>query len=100
MNDTNVGIIELALETEKQRLCFIKTNLPMEELMACENEEIIKALEKQIPKKPLEIKERYNFRGDVICKGGYCPMCKNELSNAYFYCNKCGQAIDWGNKDE
>lgn len=56
---------------------------------------IQEALEKQIPKKALEIKDRHDFAGKVIFKDGYCPVCKNEMSSAYFFCNRCGQAIDW-----
>lgn len=51
----------------------------------------IKALEKQIPKKPI---------GDGICR--YCPVCSGDvgyidaMAEAKLkYCNKCGQAIDW-----
>jgi hypothetical protein len=55
----------------------------------------INALEKQKPKKAVEIKDKHDFKGNVIFKDGYCPICKNEMSNVYFYCSKCGQAIDW-----
>ena len=53
----------------------------------------IKALEKEIPEKPLHMHKNY-----------YCPICKedgwmlwddaipNDMDN---YCGKCGQAIDW-----
>ena len=59
---------------------------------------IIKALEKQIPKKPLHIHKNY-----------YCPICKedgwilwddaipNDMDN---YCGKCGQAIDWSEQSD
>lgn len=55
----------------------------------------IQALEKQIPMKPLEIKERHNFSGDVIYKDGYCPDCKNEITSSYRFCTLCGQKLDW-----
>ena len=65
----------------------------------CENEEcveavVIKALEKQIPKKPLHMHKNY-----------YCPICKEDgwmlwddaiPNDMDKYCGKCGQAIDWG----
>ena len=58
----------------------------------CENTEcveaaVIKALEKQIPKKPY----------DSVC----CPLCKIEVEllpidiEQVTYCLHCGQAIDW-----
>ena len=53
----------------------------------------IKALEKQIPKKPLHMHKNY-----------YCPICKEDgwmlwddavPNDMDKYCGKCGQAIDW-----
>lgn len=55
----------------------------------------IEIIERQIPKKPLEIREKHDFNGNVILKDGYCPICKNELSNSYVYCNHCGNRMDW-----
>lgn len=82
MNNINIGIIELALESEKQKLSFIKANLPMEEIMVCETKQIIYALERQIPKKPE--------------KGFLCPICHTERTKwKANYCPSCGQALDW-----
>ena len=53
------------------------------------------ACQQQAPKKAIEIRDRHNFKGEVIYKDGYCPICKNEMSSAYHYCNKCGRKIDW-----
>ena len=51
-----------------------------------------KALEKQIPKKPLNPCGRY--RG--LAKGGNCPICGSHTnSSTSNYCRKCGQALDW-----
>lgn len=47
----------------------------------------IKAIEKQIPKKP--VIEEY-FYGEIRD----CPSCGIELKPCN-YCPKCGQAIDW-----
>ena len=53
----------------------------------------IKALEKQIPKKPLHMHKNY-----------YCPICKEDgwmlwddaiPNDMDKYCGKCGQAIGW-----
>lgn len=59
----------------------------------------IKALEKQIPKKPTPIDyEKYT---DVIdnakfLKGAYwCPNCKHVVRSGTF-CEDCGQKLDWG----
>ena len=57
----------------------------------------IKALEKQIPKKPLHMHKNY-----------YCPICKEDgwmlwddavPNDMDEYCGKCGQAIDWSNNE-
>ena len=73
-------------------------------------DEVAKALEKQIPKKPIEeekqYSEDYGFNSDIIC-----PVCNNYIG--YYtevmskpeymqYCNECGQRIDddWSDDDE
>lgn len=50
----------------------------------------IKALEKQIPKKPTN---KHKIL-DVI---GFCPSCKIRVyySDQTHYCPKCGQKLDW-----
>jgi hypothetical protein len=55
------------------------------------NEVAIKALEKQIPKKPIL---------DTIFPSGVkwylCPACKhNNIEKNDNYCHNCGQALDW-----
>ena len=73
-------------------------------------DEVAKALEKQIPKKPIEeekqYSEDYGFNSDILC-----PVCNNYIG--YYteamckpkymrYCNECGQRIDddWSGDDE
>ena len=56
----------------------------------------IKALEKQIAKKPyvLPINREEDFT--------YCPICERNgtlVTPSYRYCTKCGQKLDWGNED-
>lgn len=61
----------------------------------------IKALEKQIPKKP--IAKHYEEAGEHPYVKYACPDCKtgisavkeNEKSYQNRFCHKCGQAIDW-----
>lgn len=60
----------------------------------------IKALDKQVRKNPDKIRERRNFRGDVIYKDGQCPVCFNDITSTHLYCNVCGQAIEWDNLKE
>ena len=62
------------------------------------NEMAIKALEKQIPKKPVEMKPT-----DKLLNGYFaCPMCggwvgMDEYSNEY--CGCCGQKINWSDEE-
>ena len=61
-----------------------------------------KALEKQTPKKPLDVHT-------PVVTWGLCPVCKGELNklggrpNRLFlgtaYCPDCGQALDWSDKN-
>jgi hypothetical protein len=55
---------------------------------------IVNAIEKQIPKKPIE-KDWVAF--DVLQeRDWFCPDCdENMLSYGQPYCSVCGQAIDW-----
>ena len=55
-------------------------------------EKAIEALEKQIPKKPLNLCGRYFEKA----KGGNCPCCGAQTnSSTYTYCRKCGQKLLW-----
>ena len=48
----------------------------------------VKALEKQIPKKPLEETKFYG--------NGKCPSCGAVfMDKSTNYCGNCGQALDW-----
>lgn len=53
-------------------------------LMACE------ALDKQIPKTPLDIRAYPNE-----AKFADCPVCGQVVDEWSPYCDQCGQAIDW-----
>lgn len=56
----------------------------------------IKAVEKQIPKKPI------NKEGDSDGSCGYCPNCNHVVDDYFDYkvCQECGQAIDWSDRNE
>lgn len=56
----------------------------------------VKALEKQTPMKPNNIKSIFDFSGRYYTTKGNCPVCNRErLCKSDFYCNKCGQKLDW-----
>ena len=46
-----------------------------------------KALERQVPEKPLEIKGMKHR--------GVCPKCKSIHDPRSLYCGDCGQKLDW-----
>lgn len=57
-----------------------------------------KAVEKQIPRKPIVSKEE-GPRGLIFSEFS-CPVCNNTFEedfilNEYGHCDYCGQAIDW-----
>lgn len=58
-------------------------------------QEAIKALEKQIPKKPNNIKSILDFSGNYYSSRGDCPCCGEGLNRFFIYCDKCGQKLDW-----
>jgi len=53
-------------------------------------EELQKAKEKQMPKKPTN-----EFHKKYTRHMGDCPNCKCGISSRKIYCSNCGQAIDW-----
>lgn len=60
----------------------------------------VKALQVQIPMKPDNIKSIFDFSGRYYTTKGNCPVCNSEgLNKLDFYCNKCGQKLDWGEKN-
>lgn len=56
----------------------------------------IKALRKQIPMKPNNIKDILDFSSKYYTTRGDCPVCGREgVFKSDLYCNKCGQKLDW-----
>lgn len=61
-------------------------NIPLENV-----EVVVKALEKQIPKKPKDIRY-FGMAGHHI---GLCPVCNDGANSEFQYCGDCGQRLDW-----
>lgn len=60
-----------------------------------------KSSDKQIPMKPNNIKSILDFSGRYYTTKGNCPVCNREgLYKSDFYCNKCGQKLDWGEEND
>lgn len=78
-----------AIETIKIAIAEVEWNYPIN--YAAAFEKAIEALEKQIPKKPLNKTMEYN--GDY----GECPCCGRCVSDFddIRRCPDCGQALDW-----
>ena len=77
-----------AIETIKIAIAEVEWNYPINYAAAFEI--AIEALEKQIPKKPLNKTMEYN--GDY----GECPCCGRTVSDyEEIKTCKCGQALDW-----
>lgn len=63
----------------------------------------IKALEKQIPKKPIMKQYFKDMEEEYLC----CPTCGEILTDRipadnktfYFHCMNCGQKLDWSDEE-
>lgn len=94
---------EEAIEILRERIDFTKevwSNVP-EVIEYREALELaVKALQIQIPMKPDNIESILDFSGKYYTSKGNCPVCNSEgLYKSDFYCNKCGQKLDWGEKN-
>ena len=54
---------------------------------------IIDALEKQVEKKPF-------IPFDSMFGSYVCPVCQLVVCKLACYCEECGQALDWSDKDD
>ena len=53
-------------------------------------------LEKNIPKKPNNLKTILDFSGRYHTEKGDCPACGEEgIYRTQSYCHRCGQSLDW-----
>lgn len=61
----------------------------------------IKAIGKQIPKKPKRMSEPIKKYFNTGVDGFYCPVCDSDLidmdNDCFEYCLCCGQKINWSN---
>ena len=94
---------EEAIENLRERIDLAKkvwTNVPgiVEYRKALEL--AVKALEKQIPMTPNNMRTILDFSGRYYTTKGNCPVYNREgLYKSDFYCNKCGQRLDWGEEN-
>lgn len=57
----------------------------------------ISALEKQVPKKVLNLMLNADGKTTKVFKG-ICPCCQCIVTNEY--CSRCGQTLDWSDENE
>ena len=65
-------------------------------------ENVIKALEKQVPRSPIFEGDGYSD-GEMVYDRWYCPRCNMDYDAEYEkhdYCPICGQSIDWSSNNE
>lgn len=77
---------EEAIKTIQVAIAEVEWEYPMNYSVAFET--AIEALEKQIPKKPVEV------RNEIVC-----PTCKTLVGSSP-YCRYCGQALDRSGTDD
>ena len=79
----------------------IKSNYPTSGYyMLCEALDIaIEALEKQLSKKPIEIKETYTSKIGEF-RVAKCPNCGKEVSDRFDVCLDFRQNLDWSEENE
>ena len=62
----------------------------------------VKALAKQIPKKPDYEGDGYDENGNLIYDTWICPNCGKHYEvdyDDYNFCPECGQALDWSDDE-
>ena len=82
-----------ALNHFEEHLCkhCCKWNKLLRHCNNCPTDAAKKALEKQIPKKPIKSDREVRY-----CEVWKCPSCGFEWSSRVVdYCYRCGQRIDW-----
>ena len=95
---------EEAIEIIKVAIAEVEWDYPIDYTVAFE--EAIKALEKQIPKKPIQANYIVKVNGvDTLLDENEftkCPSCTYkdiEVKHGQKYCYICGQALDWSDTE-
>ena len=90
-------------QTREQFLLAWNSNAYLNMCTSNDMENVINALNKQIPKQPDLEGDGYDDNGKLIYDTGYCPNCRHEFEvyyNATKYCPNCGQHLDWSNIED
>ena len=87
--------IEKAIEQLEDLIKKAESQIPIDDKTALEM--AIQALEKQVPKKVLNLMLNADGKTTKVFKG-ICPCCQCIVMNEY--CSRCGQALDWSDENE
>ena len=89
---------EETLEQEKHRVFTSDMSERTMKALA-HHDNVIKALEKQVPKRPIWEGDGYSD-GEMVYDTWYCPNCDSDFeeNEQHLFCPVCGQAIDWSEK--
>lgn len=103
-----IKALKITIDIGKQKIEYNKTfehkndNEPIEKSIE-HAKTAIKALEKQLPEKPILEGDGYDEFGDIVLDEWLCPNCNTRYEvdyDRYFYCPNCGQKIKWSEEDE
>ena len=101
-NEQAKAIVKAYCNASQKQIEIFEKAFPYQKSSARSDKEAfeiaIKALEKQIPKKPNKI--GYPFDSDIDpLVYGYCPCCNTHQDSSKKYCDICGQALDWSDTE-
>ncbi len=96
---------EKLIKTNKEAIDCLKKNKPTSGFYMLQEsvDMAIKALEKQVAKKPSFEGDGYDPDGNLVYDTWICPCCEKHYEvdyEEYDYCPSCGQRIDWSDEDE
>ena len=96
---------EKLIKTNKEAIDCIKKNKPTSGFYMLQEsvDMAIKALEKQVAKKPSFEGDGYDPDGNLVYDTWICPCCEKHYEvdyEEYDYCPSCGQRIDWSEEQE
>ena len=90
--------------TNEEAIEILKHEHDYAQLLSYVNEALktaISALEKQIPKNPIDTYDENIYQIDdddyihESAQFGSCPACNHEVQDGMLFCSFCGQALDW-----
>lgn len=96
---------EKLIKTNEEAIDCIKKNKPTSGFYMLQEsvDMAIKALEKQVAKKPSFEGDGYDHDGNLVYDTWICPCCEKHYEvdyEEYDYCPSCGQRIDWSEEQE